>query len=229
MGRMPVRGRWPGRDPPPTSKKPSSVRAPVQNGRSAGSMSLVSRLAELASVRATIEDRHPADVGGQPGRGQRPDVLGGGHQDLAAHVPALLLRGKLVLEVHTGGPGLDERLGQLEDVERSTEPGLAVGDDGNHPVDGVVALGPVDLVGAAQGVDDPPHQGRGGVGRVEALVGVDLVGQVGVARHLPAGEVDRLEPGLDHLHRLASAHGAERVDVVAGGEQLPQLLRHQIG
>ena len=75
------------------------------------------------------EDRHPADVGGEPGGGQRPDMLGGGNEDLAAHVPAFLLRGELVLEVHTGGPGLDERLGQLEDVERSAEPGFAVGDD----------------------------------------------------------------------------------------------------
>ena len=85
----------------------------------------------------------------------------------------------------------------------------------------------MDLVGAAQCVDDPPYQSRGGVGRVEALVGVDLIGQVGVARHLPAGEVDRLEPGLDHLHRLPSAHRAEGVDVVAGGEHLPEPLRHQ--
>ncbi len=173
------------------------------------------------------EGRHPADVGGEPRRDQRPDMLGGGDEHLAAHVPAFLLRGKLVLEVHTGGPGLDERLGQLEDVERSAEPGFAVGHDGNHPVDGVVALGPVDLVGASQGVDDPPYQGRSGVRRVEALVGVHLVGQVGVARHLPAGQVDRLEPGFDHLHRLPSAHGAEGVDVVAGSEQLPQPLRHQ--
>ena len=40
--------------PSRTSKKPSVVRVPVQNSASASSMSLVSRPAESASVRATI-------------------------------------------------------------------------------------------------------------------------------------------------------------------------------
>ena len=40
--------------PSRTRKKPSGVRSPVQNSRSASSMSLVSSVAESASVRATM-------------------------------------------------------------------------------------------------------------------------------------------------------------------------------
>ena len=74
----------------------------------------------------------------------------------------------------------------------------------------VAALGPVDLVGAQQRVVDALHERGHAVRRVEALVGVGLPGEVRVGRDLPAGEVDRLEPGLDHLHGLAAGHRAER-------------------
>ena len=72
----------------------------------------------------------------------------------------------------------------------------------------------VDLVGAQQRVVDPPHDRGDRVGRVEALVGVGLAAEVGVGRDLPAGQVDRLEPGADLLHRLVAGQRAEGVDVV---------------
>ena len=89
----------------------------------------------------------------------------------------------------------------------------------------VLALGGVDLVGAQQRVVDAPHESRHAVGGIQALVGVGLAAEVGVGGDLPAAQVDRLEAGLDHLHRLAAGQRAERGHVVLGVEQRPEPLR----
>ena len=152
-------------------------------------------------------------VGGQPGRGQRANELAGGHQHLAAHVAALLFAGQLVFEVHAGGAGLDHALHQLEGVERSAEAGLGVGHDRQEVVAIVAPFDVLHLVGAAQGVVDPPHDVGHAVGRVQALIRIHLPGVVGVGRHLPAAQVDGLQAGLGHLHRLVAGQRAQRVDV----------------
>jgi DNA-binding GntR family transcriptional regulator len=68
---------------------------------------------------------------------------------------ALLLRRKLVLEVDRRGARLDERLHQLERVQRPAEARLSVGHDRREPLGRVVALGVRDLVGPQQRVIDP--------------------------------------------------------------------------
>ena len=180
--------------------------------------------AASASVRATISVGVPGDVGREPRGDEVADRPRGREQHLAAHVAALLLRRELVLEVHAGGAGGDHRLRQLEHVEVAAEARLAVGDDRDEPVDVVLALGVVDLVGALERGVDPAHDLGHGVDRVEALVGVHLAREVGVGGDLPAAQVDRLEPGAHLLHRLVAGAGAERGDVVALVQQLPQLL-----
>src|SRR5918994_4072330 len=105
--------------------------------------------------------------------------MGSGKQDLATHVPALLLRGKLVLEVDSRGAGFDHGLHQLEDVESATEPGLGIGDDGCEPVGAVPALGMVDLVSPLQSLVYSPNNVRHAVGRVQTLVWVHVPRQVG--------------------------------------------------
>jgi hypothetical protein len=110
-------------------------------------------------------------------------------------------------------------------VERPAEAGLGVGHDRHQQRPRRPAVDPLDLLGPQQRVVDPADQRRDAVGRVQALVGVDLLGQVGVGRDLPAGQVDGLQAGLDHLHRLAAGERAERRQVVPLGEQRPQPLR----
>ena len=139
-------------------------------------------------------------------------------------MPALLLAGELILEMHARRAGLDHRAHQLERVQSAAEPGLGVGNDGRDQAD-VGALGPRDLVRAHQRVVQPADHGRDRVRRVERLVRVRLSGQVRVGGDLPAREVDRLEPGLQHLDGLSTRHGTERRDVVTLAEQLPQALR----
>ena len=150
------------------------------------------------------DGRHVGDVGRQAGRGQRADVLLGRDQHLATEVAALLLRGQLVFPVRTGDTGGDHRLLQLVHVERTTEAGLAVGDDRGQPVlDRPVTLDLGDLVGAQQRVVDPAHDLRDRVGRVQALVGVGVAGQVRVTGDLPTRQVDGLEAGA----HLLDGHG----------------------
>src|SRR5699024_3605111 len=176
------------------------------------------------------QGRDVGHVRGQTCGVQRLDVLAGGVEDLATQVPTLLHGGQLVLPVHPGGTGTDHALHQLVGAENTTETGLGVGDDRGQPVGGVViTLGPGDLVGAQERVVDPTHHGRNRVGRVEALVRVGVAGKVGVGGHLPAGEVDRLQPGADLLDRLVTGERTERVDVVLVVEQVPEALRAAAG
>src|SRR5829696_8010297 len=174
------------------------------------------------------DGRNAHDVGREPGGDQVPDGLGSGNQDLAAHVPALLLGGDLVLEVETRGAGFDHSLHQLEDVECATETALGVGDYRGEPIDPVPALGVMDLVGPLQRLVDPPDHVRHAVCWVQTLIRIHVPGQVGISRHLPPGEVDRLQPRLDLLHGLIARQSPqsphERTLVHQGPEPLSAHL-----
>ncbi len=104
------------------------------------------------------------------------------------------------------------------------EAGLHVGDDRHHPVDLVVAVGVVDLVGTHQRGVDRAHDLRDAVNRIQALVGVHLAREVGVGGDLPAAQVDGLEPGPDLLHGLVAGAGAQRGHVRPLVEETPELL-----
>ncbi len=109
------------------------------------------------------------------------------------------------------------------------KPGLGVGDDRREEVDvflvaRVHATRALDLVGALERRVDALHDLRHRVDRVQRLVGVHRHVAVVVGGDLPARQVDRLDAGLDLLHRLARGERAEAVDVRLGGHQLPQLL-----
>ncbi len=109
--------------------------------------------------------------------------------------------------MHRCGPRLDHGLHQLEGVEHTPKTGLGVGDQRGVPVGHLLgdprALR--DLVGPLQGVVDPPHKIGHAIDRVQALIGIGLARGVHVSGHLPAADVDGLEPGLDHLHGLGTA------------------------
>src|SRR5215203_6376929 len=155
------------------------------------------------------DGRNVHDVGREPGGDEVPDGLGSGNKDLAAHVPALLLGGELVLEVDARSASFDHGLHQLEDVERAAETGLGISDYRGEPMDPVPTLGVVDLVGPLQRLVDPPDDVRHAVSRVQTLIRIHVPGQVGVSGHLPPREVDRLQPRLDLLHGLIACQGPE--------------------
>ena len=181
-------------------------------------------------VRAGDEHgRHAADVGGQPRRAERPDELLRRHEYLAAEVAALLLRAELVLVMNPGGARLDHRAHELVGVKRPAETRLGVREDRREPVRPVPPLGVVDLVGAEQGIVEATDDGRNAVHRVEALVRIGRAGEIRVGGDLPAGEVDRLEPGAHHLDGLAAGEGAEGADGLVAVDQLPEPLGAEFG
>ena len=100
----------------------------MRKGRSRSSMSLVTRWAESVGARHQNR-RYIHHVGGQSRGVEGPQKLRRGDEHLAPHVPALLLAGKLILEVHTRSAGFDHGLHDLERIERPAETGFGVGDD----------------------------------------------------------------------------------------------------
>ena len=101
-----------------------------------------------------------------------------------------------------------------------------VGLMGDEPVDLVLALHVLDLVGALQGAVDASHDVGHRADRVEALVGIHLAGVVGVGRDLPTREVDRPETRAHLLHGLVAGQGAQRGHP---GVPLVQALPERLG
>ena len=126
--------------------------------------------------------------------------------------------------MHASRARFDHRLHQLEGVKRAAKSGFGVGNERHEPVDAVLALGVMDLVGARQRIVQAAAEVGHRVGRIQTLVGIHLAGIVGVSRDLPAADIDGLQPGRDHLYGLVASHGAESVDILFGGQHLPQAL-----
>ena len=121
---------------------------------------------------------------------------------------------------------LDIGLHQFEGIERSAEACFRVCDDWRKPCvhRQAIAFRRFDLVGALQSTVDPLGQFRSGIGRIERLVGIHGRGRVGVGGDLPAGKIDRLQPGADHLHGLVAGKRAQRVDEIVLVNELPQAV-----
>ncbi len=181
---------------------------------------------ELGRFRVGAADhqgRHAAHIRRQPRRRQVANMRLSWDQHLAAEMAAFLFRRQLVLEMDAGGAGLDKGLHQFKRIERPAEAGFRIGDDRRIP--GFHRARPfrrLDLVGALQGAIDAARQFRAGIGRIERLVGIHGAGDIGVGRHLPARQIDRLQPGAHHLHGLVARHGAEAVDEIVFVKQPPQ-------
>ena len=86
-----------------------------------------------------------------------------------------------------------------------------------------------DLVGTQQSIIDAAAELGDGVGGIEALVGIDLSGGVGISGDLPATDIDGVQSGFDHFDGLVAGHGAESLDVTLGIHQLPEALGAEAG
>jgi hypothetical protein len=131
--------------------------------------------------------------------------------------------------MHAGGASADHGLHQFVGVQDAAETCFSVGDDRQVVFDvtgiaSVDVLGPLDFVGAVEGVVDALDNLRHGVNRVQGLVRVHGGVFVVVSSNLPAGQVDRLDAGLGLLNGLTAGQGAQAVDVGGVVDQIPQLL-----
>src|SRR5215469_3302963 len=133
--------------------------------------------------------------------------------------------GKLILEVHAGGPGFNHRLHQFKRVQIAAKTGFGVRDHRRQPVLSILALGVVNLIRAQERLVDTAHEARDAVGRIEALVRVHLPGEIRVGSDLPAADVDRLQSCFDLLNGLVAGRRAESRDVRLAVEQAPKPLR----
>lgn len=142
---------------------------------------------------------------------------------------AFFLRAQLILEMHSRRPRFDHRLHQLEDVQSAAESRFGIRYDRHEIIERPDAFRMLDLIGSLQRLIDPLHHARHAVGRVQALVGIHLSRQIRVGGHLPAAEVDGLQPGLYLLHRLIAGQRAERRDVILLLQHAPQLIGPSAG
>src|SRR5262249_24020077 len=101
--------------------------------------------------------------------------------------------------MNAGSACFDECLHNLEGVERSAEPGLCIRHDWCKPFALGAALGVLDLVGTGQCLVDPATELGACICRIQALVGIDVTRGIGVGGNLPAGEINRVESGSNHL------------------------------
>ena len=176
-------------------------------------------------MRATSTRRDVEHVRGEPRGDERANELARRDQHLAAEVAALLLRRQLILEVHACGAGFDHRLHQLERVERRRRTRPPHRRRSARASTCRSALRRESIWSArSRALLMRLHERRHAVRRIEALVGVRVPGEVRVGCDLPAGQIDRLQAGLDHLHGLVAGQRAERRDVLLVVQELPQPL-----
>ena len=187
---------------------------------------------QVGSFRVGTGDqhgRHAHHVGSQTRGDELAHGFTGRHQNLAAHVAALLHGGQLVLKVHAGRTGLDHGLHQFERVQHAAETGFCIGHDRGEEVDVVLAFRPLDLVSALERVvdllDDLGHR----IHRVQRLIRIHLAVAVGITRNLPARQIDRLQTSLDLLHSLVARQCAQGVDEGFVVDQVPQLFGTTLG
>ncbi len=173
--------------------------------------------------------RNARDIGGEPARRQVGDRSARRDEHFAAHVAALFLARKLILEMHSCGAGFDHRLDEFEDIKRTAEAGFRIGDDGQEPIDAGPAFGVGDLIRALQRLVDPFYHRRHAVRRVKALVRIHLPGEIRVRRDLPSAQVNCFQSGPRLLHCLVAGQRAERRNERFGLQQIPEFLRTSAG
>ena len=181
-------------------------------GWSFGSMSEVIRSAASASVRATIRVGTPITSAARRAAISFCTASWVGTSTLPPMWPHFFTEASWSSKCTPAAPASIIDFISSKAFEHAAEAGFGVGDDRLQPVDAVVAFGVVELVGAQQRVVDALDHLRHRVGRIQRLVRIHLAGDVGVGGDLPAGQVDRVQAGLDLLHGLVAGERAERVD-----------------
>ena len=150
---------------------------------------------------------------------------------------ALLGARLLVLDVIAGHAGLDEPADQVAHVGVAAVAGIGVGDDEGAEVDlrrvpalllahagtRVVLV----AVGREERADDRRRLVRHLAERVAGQVRPRVLGARALGAGGPAAQVDGVDPGPLHRHRLSRRVGAEGGDALALGEQPAQVVEER--
>ena len=153
------------------------------------------------------------------------DLLVARHQHLAALVSALLGARLLVLDVIAGHARLDEAPDEIADMGVTAVPGVGIGDDQRPEVDlrrGLALVLGHTCAGEALvaiGGEQGPDNAGGLVGNlregVARQVRSGVLGGRALGRGGPSAQVEGLDPGPPHRHRVARGVGPE------GGDRSP--------
>ena len=156
-------------------------------------------------------------------------MRGSGDQDLAAEMAAFLFRRQLIFKVNAGCARFNIGFHDLVGIERTTETSLSISNNRQEPIAFRAAFRMFDFIGALQSAVDPTAEFRARICGIERLIRIHRTRRIGVCCHLPAGEINRLQTGASHLHRLVTGHRAERVDVILTLQQFPELVGAALG
>ena len=170
------------------------------------------------------QGRNPHHISSEPRRYQMLDGRLGGDEDLAAHMSAFLFGGQLIFKVNPCCTGFYHTLHKLEHIEWATKTGFGIGDDRGKPVNAIFPFGMVNLIGSLQCLVNTFDDMRHTVGRIEALVGIHLSGQIRIRGHLPAAQVDRLQASPDLLNGLIARQCTQSRHIGLGAQQMPESL-----
>ena len=183
------RARWPHPGRLLYPRSPLLESSPVRNGRSRSSGRPIKKRAASASVRAIISDGTPHTSAARRAATsfRWPPLM-----DTNGRPVAAALGHRLILKVHPGCARVDHPLHQLEGVQGTAKAGLGVGHDGSEPMGVARVFAGLDLIGARQRRVDGAHHGRNAVGRIQALIGIHLSGEISVGSDLPSRNVNGL-------------------------------------
>mmetsp|Transcript_42402 Transcript_42402/g.64170 ORF Transcript_42402/g.64170 Transcript_42402/m.64170 type:complete len:513 (+) Transcript_42402:271-1809(+) len=176
------------------------------------------------------DERRVQDVGLQTDGDEALAVLPSGHQNLAAHVAALLGAWFLILDVDAGGTIFDEHFCEFHCRGKTSVASVGVGNDrvevvdrlglgphlGGHAASLLILLPVMEELGSEKLV----HLVGNSVVRVVGDVGSRLVGSGGSGAALPARDVHSGQV-LGHLSNLDGVQSTEGVGASALGLMVP--------
>jgi len=126
-----------------------------------------------------------------------------------------------------GRTSFNHRLHELKRIQVTAESGFSIGDDWSKPVHSVLAFSVMHLVSAQESVVNLFHHVGNAVAGIEALVGIHLPRKIGVARHLPAAQINGFQSGQHLLHGLVAGHCAQCFYIRFRVEHVPEAQRSQ--
>ncbi len=136
--------------------------------------------------------------------------------------------------MNAGCASVDHGLHQFKGIQHATKARLSVRHDGQEIVNiagvtRVETFHPLNLVGTGECVVNAVHNLGNRIGGIKGLVGVHLSGEVRITRHLPAREINSLQPSLRLLKRLIARQCAEAIDEGLVVDQVPEFLCAALG
>ena len=115
-------------------------------------------------------------------------------------------------------------------IQRAAKASFGIGKNRREPIfNAFAAFGMFNLIGTLQSAVDLARQFWAAIGGIKRLVGIHRTRHIRVRRHLPAGEIDRLQTSANHLHGLVAGKGTQSVGEGIVVELIPEPRGPHLG